>query len=120
MDLVLEKNMDTVEDKSLVAPSLMLTPPLDGETYWVYRVQLSDEQAILAFPKFLTLGIGFKNEEDWNTNLPYTGEAGKIFQHIRRNKGSDSIGDADCIRAIEMIQAGIHASGFQEAHVPAR
>ena len=30
-------------------------------------VRLSDAQAILGFPKYLTIGIGFAIEDDWNT-----------------------------------------------------
>jgi hypothetical protein len=39
------------------AAAVMLTPLID-EDYWAYRVQLSDEQAIVGFPKFGTVGIG--------------------------------------------------------------
>lgn len=107
MELVLEQNAETVEDKSVVAPGLMLTPPVGDEAYWLYRVKLSNKQAIVAFPKFGCIGVGFKAEEDWNTNLPAReGEEGAriIFEHIKHNKGDDSIPDDDCIRAIGMIQ----------------
>lgn len=88
---------------------LMLTPKLD-ETYWSYRVLLSEQQAIVGFPKFFTVGIGFAVEdEDWNTNLPYTCDAVEIFDHIKDNKGDDSISDEDCIAAIRLIQEAIAA-----------
>ena len=81
----------------------MITPPLD-EDYWLFRVPVSDRQAIVGFPKFLTVGVGFQREEDWNTNLPYTCEAKEIFDHIEHNRGDDSITEETCIAAIEAIQ----------------
>lgn len=83
--------------------SVMLTPAID-EDYWEYRVKVSDEQAVVGFPKFNTIGIGFAVEEDWNTNLPYQSDTEQIFQHIARNKGDDSIPDDDVREAIRMIQ----------------
>jgi len=43
--------------KSLV----MFTPPV-GEDYWLFRVKLFKDQAIIGFPKFGTIGIGFAIE----------------------------------------------------------
>lgn len=82
---------------------LMITPPV-GEDFWWYRVRLSDGQAIQAFPKFGTVGIGFAVEEDWNTNFPHTCPAREIFEHIKHNKGDDAISDDDCVKAIAMLQ----------------
>jgi hypothetical protein len=90
----------------------MMTPPID-EGYWSYRVRVGGRQAVVGFPKFGTIGIGFAVEDDWNTNFPYTCEAEEIFQHTRHNKGDDSIPDADCREAIRMIQAA--ARGDREA-----
>lgn len=87
-------------------PSIMMTPAL-GDEYWTYRVKLSEDQAVLGFPKFTTIGIGFAVEEDWNTNLPSDIDADKIFNHIRHNKGDDSIADADVIDAIRLIQDAV-------------
>ncbi len=86
--------------------TFLVTPPIQ-EDYWVYRVPLSEKQAIVAFPKFGTIGIGFQQEEDWNTNLPYTCKAKEIYSHIAHNKGSKTITKKDCILAIEMIQEAI-------------
>jgi len=91
-------------DGSHLAPGIMWTPDI-GEDYWRYRVRLSETQAMLGFPKFGTIGIGFAVEEDWNTNLPYTVDAERIYDHIARNKGDDAISREDCITAIRMIQA---------------
>lgn len=83
--------------------SLMITPPLD-EDYWLLRVKLHEDQAILGFPKFGTIGIGFAQEEDWNTNLPYTQDAEHIYNHIKHNKKYDEITDEQCLEAIKMIR----------------
>ena len=107
MTLTLERKDQT--DKTPVLGSsggvkAMLTPSI-GPDYWRYRVMLSDKQAIIGFPKFMTIGIGFAVEkEDWNTNLPYRCSTEEIFNHIKANKGDDAISDADCLAAIRLIQ----------------
>lgn len=90
-------------DKTVEIGLFLLTPPIE-EDYWSYRVRLSDEQAVVGFPKFGTIGIGFAQEEDWNTNLPYTCGTEEIFQHIAHNKADDAIADEDCRQAVRMIQ----------------
>jgi hypothetical protein len=92
------------DESPVVGGLVMLTPNL-GEDYWAYRVVLSERQAIVGFPKFGTIGIGFAVEEDWNTNLPFTLPAERIFDHIAHNKGDDSITDEECLAAIRLIQA---------------
>lgn len=86
--------------------TFLLTPPINGD-YWMLRVPLSEKQAIVAFPKFGTIGIGFQREEDWNTNLPYTCAAEEIFDHISHNKADDAILNTDCVAAIRLIQEAI-------------
>lgn len=85
---------------------VLMTPAID-DTYWLWRVRLSEKQAVVAFPKFLTIGIGFQVEEDWNTNLPYMIDAEAIFEHIKDNKGDTTISDEDCIAAIRLLQETI-------------
>ena len=63
----------------------------------------------VGFPKFMQIGIGFQQEEDWNSNLPSTTSAEDIFNHIKDNKGDDSIPDERCIEAIEMIRTAATA-----------
>ena len=99
--LALERK-DQQNETPQIGP-LMLTPPVN-EDYWLFRVRLSDTQAIVGFPKFRTIGIGFAREEDWNTNLPYTCGAAEIYDHIAHNKGDDAITREACIAAIEMVQ----------------
>jgi hypothetical protein len=89
---------------------VLVTPPLD-EAYWHFRVRLSDRQAIVAFPKFGVVGIGFQYEENWNTNLPSDCDAQEIFAHIKHNKADDSIPDATCIEAILLLQETISGEG---------
>ncbi|MEU0937664.1 hypothetical protein [Embleya sp. NPDC005971] len=86
----------------------MALTPLITEDYWMFRVRLSPSQAIVAFPKFGTIGIGFAVEESsWNTNLPYTCETERIYEHIARNKGDESITCEDCVAAIRLIQDAV-------------
>lgn len=114
MQLTLEVNKAFVDkqpvyqgpaEKGKPAPPVMLVTPPIGEDYWLFRVKVSDKQAIIGFPKFFTIGIGFAVEDaDWNTNLPYTCDAKRILDHIQANKGSASIPDALCLAAIELVQ----------------
>ena len=84
---------------------ILITPPVGREDFWLFRVKLSDNQAIVGFPKFNTVGIGFQKEkENWNTNLPFSCSTERIFNHIKKNKGSKSIRKSDCMQAIQMIR----------------
>lgn len=113
MHLTIEINSKFVDKQPVVkgeakpgkpTPVILTTPPVDQD-YWLFRVPVSNKQAIVGFPKFLTIGIGFQVEAaDWNTNLPYTIDAKQIFDHIRANKGDDSIPDELCLKAIELVQ----------------
>jgi len=87
---------------------VMITPPIDKD-YWVFRVKLHKKQALLAFPKFGTIGIGFALETDWNTNLPYSCKAKDIYSHIEDNKRHDEITKSMCIEAIELLQKACEA-----------
>lgn len=112
-ELVLEMNPNglTIQEPltTLGGGIVMTTPALD-EDYWLMRVKVSENQAIVGFPKFFQCGIGFQVEnDDWNTNLPSRMEAEEIFNHIKKNKGDDSISDEVCIEAIRMIKAAADA-----------
>ena len=100
----LEVNSATVCDATKTRwPNLMVMSP-DVKANWIARVRLSDEQAIIAFPKFGTVGVGFEVEaKDWNTNLPTSCDAAEIYDHIKVNKGSRGISKAACIRAIQLV-----------------
>lgn len=101
MELILERRAE--RDRTANIGFASITPAID-EDYWSYRVRLSETQAIVGFPKFLTIGVGFAVEEDWNTNLPYTIAADAIFEHIKHNKGDDAIRDEDVLTAIELVR----------------
>lgn len=90
-----------------VGRSLMITPPID-EDYWLIRVQVGGDQAIVGFPKFATIGVGFAKEEDWNTNFPYRCNPLAIWEHIKHNKGDVNIPDERCIEAIRLVCAAAH------------
>ena len=116
-ELTLEVNQKFVEANTTFSvavtsgASIMVTPPLD-EDYWLFRVKLHEDRAIVGFPKFGTIGVGFAQEEDWNTNLPYTCPAEQIFSHIKHNKQYDEITDEVCLEAIKLVQgAAESASG---------
>lgn len=104
--LVLEVNKKDVKEDGLFFGDnarLMITPQID-EKYWTFRIKLYRKQALLAFPKFGTYGIGFAQEINWNTNLPYTSNAEEIYNHIKVNKKHKEIRKSHCIKAIEMLQ----------------
>lgn len=103
------------EDRTPHVGPAMLTPPI-SEDYWSYRVRVADGQAIVAFPKFGTIGVGFAVEEDWNTNLPYDSSAETIYDHIEHNRGDESITRETCIAAIRMIQDAITADQAPAEH----
>jgi hypothetical protein len=101
-------------DRTVHVGNTTLTPAIDDD-YWAYRVRLSDAQAVVAFPKFFTIGIGFAREEDWNTNLPYTSDASEIAAHIMHNKGDDSIPDKRVVDAIHAIKKAITEDALKMA-----
>ena len=103
MELQINANCEDPTVPKLKGKGIAITPLVDEE-YWLFRVPLNDKQAVVGFPKFSTIGIGFQVEDDWNTNLPYSCEAEKIFDHISHNKGDDSITDQSCIEAIRLVK----------------
>lgn len=110
-----EINKNQIQDTGVFTSehgSLAITPSID-EDYWVFRVHLHEDQYVQAFPKFSTLGIGFAQEEDWNTNLPYVNSsAEEIADHIWHNKKYDEIKKEDLISAIQLLI--IHCKKLKE------
>jgi len=107
IDITLERRAE--ENRTSHIGGLMLTPCPD-EDYWAYRVRLTDRQAVLGFPKFGTIGVGFAVEDaDWNTNLPYTCDAEMICNHIWENVGDESIERDIVLAAICAIQEAARA-----------
>jgi len=115
MKLRLEYN-DKCEDATglLLRPTneggdLFLISPDTGPDYWLFRVQLVKDQAIVAFPKMGLLGVGFAIEEDWNRNLPIDRrqtdeELAQIWDHIRANKKYPSITKKMGMEALRLIR----------------
>jgi hypothetical protein len=111
-ELCLEQRLQA--NRSGQIGGVMLPPPPDAD-YWVYRVRVSDEQAVLGFPKYSrSLAVGFAHEEDWNTNLPHWMDAHDILEHIGDNRGSASISDATILAAIRLIQDAARRDGWHE------
>jgi hypothetical protein len=81
---------------------VLITSPINKD-YWVFRVKLTKDQSVIAFPKFCTMGIGFAIESDWNTNLPYDCTAKEIADHIWVNKKYKTITKSILIEAIEIL-----------------
>ena len=107
-EMVLEMQADSPDRTGVVdlggGHMAMFTPPI-GEDYWLFRVKVSKDQAVVGFHKFGTIGIGFAKEDyDWNTNLPYTSDTEKIYNHIKWNKGDTRIRKPLVMKAIGMIQ----------------
>lgn len=122
MNLTLLANSNEIEDPGIFQVgkiNVMITPPVGDEDYWLFKVMVSDSQALVGFPKFMQIGIGFQQEEDWNSNLPSTTEAEDIFNHIKDNKGDDSIPNERCIEAIEMIRTAAAAYKQESADATA-
>jgi len=90
-------------EDSFAEGRIMVTPPIDAD-YWLFRVSLTDKQAVVAFPKFGLIGIGFQHEEDWNTNLPSDCEAEEIAKHIWHNRGDETISHEALVEAIELLR----------------
>jgi hypothetical protein len=104
MELILERKNQP--DKTAIfgdTAFAMVTPPIN-EDYWEYRVQLGEGQAILGFPKFNTIGVGFALEEkSWNSNLPFRFSTEDIWEHIKRNRGKTTAKPQEIKKAIEMV-----------------
>jgi hypothetical protein len=106
MELILETRAQQ-EDRTVIAGRMMFAPPVD-EDYWLYRVKVGERQAVIGFPKFGSIGIGFAVEDaDWNTNFPSSVDADVIYEHIKVNKGDEGISREDCLEAIGMIQEAV-------------
>lgn len=108
-DLVLERRAQKNETPEVAVGgvTLVMTPPISDD-YWAYRVRVANGQAVLGFPKYGTIGIGFAVENDWNSNLPYWCGNEEIYKHIAHNRGTPDLSEAVCRRAIELIQAAAH------------
>jgi hypothetical protein len=103
-------------DRTVRLGNIIMGPVVD-ENYWTFRVKVSDDQAIVGFQKFGSIGVGFAKEEDGNTNLPSTCSTLEIYNHIKHNKGSSSISRDRCLRAIKLIQIAADFLQYQEEKI---
>ena len=103
MKIEINKECFSQYENSKIGKNVLITPCV-SEDYFLFRIPLYKDQAILGFPKFGVIGVGFAQEEDWNTNLPSSCDALEIYNHIKKNKKYKQIKKLDCIKAIEMIQ----------------
>lgn len=109
MEIEINKNHKLIQEKGIESnivkgkTLLMITPPID-ENYWVARVHLYKNQYIIAFPKFFTYGIGFSQESNWNTNLPFQCSTDEICNHIWENHKYKAITKEQTIEAIKLLQ----------------
>jgi len=109
--LVLELNSKKVPNRTGVygskdgGPVGFASPDVD-EDYWVVRVPVSKTQAVVGFPKYFTIGIGFQHEKaDSNVNLPFCSSVDRIYLHIEKNR--DGASPDRCKKAIRMIQDAV-------------
>ena len=111
-----QSQLPTEAVDSLAKSGMLLTPPLD-EHFWLYRVAVSEKQAIVGFPKFGVVGVGFQHEEDWNTNLPSSADAAELYEHISHNRkaGGDCPPKQRCLDAIRLIQQATMTQSRAEA-----
>lgn len=104
MDVEINKNfVKTDTDVKFGRSIVMVAPPVD-EDYWIFRAKLFKDQAVVAFPKFSGIAIGFAQEEDWNTNLPCECQPEVIFNHIKHNKKYSEISNEKCLEALKSIR----------------
>ena len=104
--LVLDVNEKYVRESPSVRLGnavVMVNPPV-GVDYWVFKVRLYEDQAMIAFPKFGQMGISFLREERRNINLPAMSSAEDIWEHIKPNKKYMQITKKMGIKAIQMLQ----------------
>ncbi len=73
---------------------------------WIYRVKITDRQAIIGAYYHGQIGIQFYTGPGVKLWIG-PGTAEQIFEHLAPEKGDDRITRQDCIEAIRLIQAAI-------------
>jgi hypothetical protein len=107
----IDKTTHCVAGKGQNQVGIMISPSVD-ENYWMFRVKLCNDQAVLGFPKLGMIGVGMALEENSNTNLPLHTEdtplanANRIYSHIKCNKKYKSITRQMIVDAIILIVQG--------------
>lgn len=81
----------------------------DSASYgWKYAIHVANKK-IVAFPKFLTMAIGFEGGE-WD--LPHDCTVEEIWWMIKSDRGRKAL-KADCLQAIQMLKDQIEADERQ-------
>ena len=99
-----KKGFEPCKDSINTGKVLIMFTPDISEDYWLMRVVLYKDQSIVAFPKFGLIGVGFAQESDWNTNLPYQTDTERLYNWIKRNKKYRAITKQTCLEAIKLLQ----------------
>lgn len=78
--------------------------PLDGYfNDWLFRVKVSDGQAVIGYPRLSTIGVGFavESDDDFGVDAPYDLGVEEIWAAIRVNAGGVPEGLA--VQAIRIV-----------------
>jgi hypothetical protein len=101
-----KKGFEPSKDCIRLSGGVIMFTPAINQDYYIMRVVLYKDQALVAFPKFGLIGVGFAIEEgSWNTNLPYDVEAERLYKHIRCNKKYRAITKQTCLEGLKLLQA---------------
>lgn len=102
MELVLQRADGPVENAAVNVGFVALGGAHRG---WLFRVDVGGGQAVIGFPKYTTIGVGFEQEpESGNTNLPYTTPAKALLNHSWCNRGGMTATPEEALRAFELVQ----------------
>jgi hypothetical protein len=108
-DLKLRRRAE--EDQTRVGPNLSIGRS-GGDDYWAYRVDLSDKQALIGFPKHGTIGIDFLHNR--GEDLPYSVNPERLADFFAPGRllGGDAVIPREhVIRAIKMIREAVVEHG---------
>lgn len=111
-DLKLRRRAE--EDQTQVAPNLSIGRS-GGDDYWAYRVDLSDKQALIGFPKHGTIGVDFLHNH--GQDLPYSVNPERLADFFSRGRllgGDETMPRANVIHAIKMIREAVVEHGDGE------
>jgi hypothetical protein len=99
-----KKGFEPCKDSINTGKVLIMFTPAINQDYYIMRVVLYKDQALVAFPKFSLIGVGFAIESDWNTNLPYQTETERLYEHIKVNKKYRAITKQTCLEGLKLLQ----------------
>lgn len=103
----IETNTNIKEAEKILSQGLynaLFQGLIRGKKLYMFKIQMYQDQYLLAFPKFGKLAIGFSQEKVFNLNLPYDCDAEQIFERISPNKRYKNITNEQCLKAIKLLQ----------------